>query len=196
MRLRQETDYPWDGKVTIRLDETPAEPLALMLRIPGWATRAALQINGERTAAELKPGTYVAVRRKWSPGDVVELRLPMDVALVQAHPLIEEARNQMAVTRGPIVYCLESPDLPKDVKVDDVAVRTDTQWAARRDERLLGGIVVLEAEALVSEPRDWAGKLYQRWDSAATRRVNVKLIPYYAWANRGVSQMTVWLPVR
>jgi DUF1680 family protein len=195
VRLSQKTGYPWDGKVTIRVEEAAGDPIALMLRVPGWAAGASLRINDEPVGAELKPGSYQTVRRVWSAGDAIELDLPMDVVFLQAHPLIEEARNQVAVMRGPIVYCLESPDLPNGVRVDDVAVAADFPWKPRWDRDLLGGVTVLEGEAYARDPGPWTDRLYQRWDPAGGRRIRATLIPYYAWANRGVSQMTVWMPV-
>ena len=76
----------------------------------------------------------------------------MDVVFLQAHPLVEEARNQVAVMRGPIVYCLESPDLPEGVDLDDVALVADAKWTPRRDKDLLGGVTVLEGPAQAFEP--------------------------------------------
>ena len=181
--------------ITIEIQQTVSDPMALMLRIPGWATDASVQINGTPADVELTPGTYAAIRRQWVPGDVVLLELPMDVVFLRAHPLIEEARNQVAVMRGPIVYCLESPDLPEGVGVDDVAIVADTRWTPQRDKDLLGGAAVLDGEARVTQSADWNDRLYQRWKPADEKRILVTLIPYYAWANRGVSQMTVWLPV-
>ena len=112
LRLTQETDYPWDGRVTITVEAAPERPCSLMLRIPGWAGGATAEPQRHaRCDGRPEPGTYAEVRRAWSAGDVVELTLPMPVRLMQAHPLVEEARNQVAVLRGPIVYCLESADL-------------------------------------------------------------------------------------
>ncbi len=196
VRLTQKTDYPWDGKITIEVQQAANDPMALMLRVPGWATDAALQINGKPSNVELTPGTYAAIRRKWSAGDLVELDLPMDVVFLRAHPLIEEARSQVAVMRGPIVYCLESPDLPEGVGVDDVAIVAGAKWTPRRDKDLLDGAAVLDGEAHVMQSPDWTDRLYQRWEPASEKRIRVTLIPYYAWANRGISQMTVWLPLR
>jgi hypothetical protein len=196
VKLTQKTDYPWDGKISIDVQQATSDPMALMLRVPGWATHAALQINGKPSDVELTPGTYATIRRQWSPGDVVELDLPMDVVFLEAHPLIEEARNQVAAMRGPIVYCLESPDLPEGVDVDDVAIVAGANWTPRRDKDLLDGAAVLDGEAHVMQSPDWTDRLYQRWEPASEKRIRVRLIPYYAWANRGISQMTVWLPVR
>ena len=117
LKLSQQTNYPWDGRVQITIDECPATEFSLKLRIPGWADEATIQVNGSAASAKAKPGTYAELRRIWKAGDVVELQLPMPARLIEANPLVEETRNQVAIKRGPIVYCLESPDLPKDVRV-------------------------------------------------------------------------------
>jgi DUF1680 family protein len=102
-RLRQTTEYPWAGRVQITIDSCPADEVALHLRIPGWAIDATLRVNGEPVDADLTPGTFAELRRAWTPGDVVELELPMPATLLEANPLVEETRNQVAVKRGPIV---------------------------------------------------------------------------------------------
>src|SRR5262249_41059272 len=102
--LTQETDYPWDGRGKIPLGAAPPGEASVLLRVPGWAKGATLDVNGTPAAGPLRPGTYHEVRRAWSAGDVLDLRLPLRAQLVQAHPLVEEARNQVAVKRGPLVY--------------------------------------------------------------------------------------------
>jgi DUF1680 family protein len=119
----------------------------------------------------------------------------MEATFLQAHPLVEEARNQVAVTRGPVVYCLESSDLPDGVGMEDVAIDPRGEWTAEHRPDLLGGITVLQGDAIVSAPQDWTGQLYRRLDPSDSKRIRLQLIPYYAWANRGESQMTVWLPL-
>ena len=109
----------------------------------------------------LKAGSYAEVRRKWNVGDSVELNLPMSAMLIEANPLVEETRNQVAIQRGPIVYCLESPDLPKDVRVQDVAIGADAKLATRFDANLLNGVTVVEATCVVKPSGDWDGKLYR-----------------------------------
>lgn len=195
INLTQQTDYPWDGKVVITVREAPREPLSIMLRVPAWAADASVTVNGQASNLEAKPGTYLAVRRRWTPGDVMEVDLPMDVVFLQANPLVEEARNQVAVMRGPTVYCLESIDLPDGLNIEDVAINPRGQWTAEPRPDLLGGVTVLNGDAIASVRQDWTGRLYRRMDLGDSRRFRVKLIPYYAWANRGQSQMTVWLPL-
>ncbi|NOX53241.1 MAG: glycoside hydrolase family 127 protein [Planctomycetes bacterium] len=196
VKLTQKTDYPWDGRITIRIEQAPAKPMALMLRIPGWADRARVRINDRSQPEAVKAGTYAKIERRWSAGDRIELELPMNVVFLQAHPLVEEARGQVAVMRGPLVYCLESPDLPDGIDIDNVAVLPAGRWTAAHRPDLLGGVTVVEGDALLTKPVDWTGRLYHRYDPTPAGRIRVTLIPYYAWANRGRSQMTVWLPMR
>lgn len=187
VRLKQETRYPWDGAVKLTVET--AGDLVLHLRIPGWADGATL--NG----AAVPAGRYATLRRDWKAGDVVELSLPMRPRLVEAHPLVEEARNQVAVTRGPLVYCVESPDLPAGVSVQSVVLPRSVALAPRFDRKLLGGVTVVEGRAEVAGDAAWGNELYREVRPAAPRPIDVKLIPYFAWANRGRSEMTVWLPL-
>jgi DUF1680 family protein len=195
LRLAQKTDYPWDGRVTITIEAAPATACSLRLRIPGWADGAALNVNGKATERPPEPGTYADVHRVWSPGDVVELVLPMRPRLLQAHPLVEEARNQAAVQRGPIVYCLESCDLPDGVRVPDVVLPRGIALEPRFDPTLLGGVTVLEGRALARIEKGWSKELYREISHVPARPIDLRLIPYYAWGNRGHSEMTVWMPL-
>jgi DUF1680 family protein len=192
IKLKQETEYPRDGRVKVTVEVAPAGEASLFLRVPGWAKGAELTVNGK--GVDASAGKYAEVRRTWAVGDVVELKMPMTPRLVEAHPLVEESRNQVAVVRGPIVYCLESPDLPKGTGVQNVAIPRDMKLTPRFDRKLLGGVTVLEGAAVTATDQAWGDELYREVKSAAAKPVQVKLIPYFAWANRGKSEMTVWLP--
>ncbi len=194
LRLKQETDYPWDGRISITVERSAQPEWSLLLRVPGWAEGATLRVNG-KPRPEARPGAYVAVRRRWSAGDKVELLLPMTPRLVESHPLVEETRNHAAVMRGPLVYCLESPDLPADVRFTEVAVPAGIRFEARHEAGLLGGLTVLEGAAERLARAGWSGPLYRPLAAPAAVGFRLRLIPYYAWANRGVSYMTVWLPL-
>ena len=196
LKLTQQTDYPWDGGVRITIDQCPENELAIKLRIPGWAESATIRVNGSEQQSRNEPATYVEIRRRWQPSDVIELTLPMPAQLIEAHPLVEETRNQIAVKRGPIVYCLESPDLPQDVCVQDVVVPMGAKLTARYDGGLLQGLVVIEADAWCRPSGNWDNKLYRAAHDDNERKANVRFIPYYAWSNRGPSEMSVWLPVK
>jgi DUF1680 family protein len=143
----------------------------------------------------MKPGNYHEIRRAWKSGDVVDLELPMPTHLIEANPLVEETLGQVAVKRGPIVYCLESVDLPRGVKLLDVSLSPDTKLRARYDRRLLGGVAVLEGTASARSHADWTGQLYREFQLTVPKPVKLQLIPYCVWANRGAGEMSVWLPL-
>jgi DUF1680 family protein len=114
---------------------------------------------------------------------------------MEANPLVEEDLNQVAFQRGPIVYCLESPDLPRGVRLNDVLIPDDARLSARYDSRLLDGVVVLEGAAAARSAVEWSGgSLYREARPVSVRPINLRLVPYFAWGNRGRSEMTVWLP--
>jgi DUF1680 family protein len=196
VKLSQSTDYPWSGRVRIKVDECPSGEFALKLRVPGWAKEAAIRANGSPIKTTIVPASYVEVRRHWKKGDVLELDIAMPARLVEANPLVEEARNQVAVQRGPVVYCLESPDLPEGVRVQEVQIPADCELKAIYDRELLGGVTILDADVIAQHSVKWNGKLYRTLQRAEDKSVRARFIPYYAWANRGKSEMSVWLPVR
>jgi len=198
LKLTQQTNYPWDGRIRITIDRIKKDgAFSLHLRIPGWAQDAKLTVNGKAATVDCKPTSYTTLQHDWIAGDVVELNLPMPVRKIIADPSIEQTRNQVAVMRGPIVYCLESIDLPKEVQFDDICLPADAKWRTRYDPYLLGGVTVLTTKALVIEKtarEDIGG--YRQVSEAKPRRVDIRMIPYYAWNNREEPKMAVWLPVR
>ena len=194
--LTQRTDYPWDDIVRITIDEAPTREVALMLRVPGWCDAASLSINGEPSAAPLTPASYAEVRRTWNAGDIIELSLPMKPRMIKAHPKAEEIRNHIAVMRGPIVYCLEGLDLPDEVSMLDVYAPNDMGLTASREDDLLGGVMAIKGVARHIAERNGSNALYREAGNEQEADLDITLIPYYAWNNRGISEMTVWLPRR
>ena len=193
--LTQETDYPWSGDVRLTFGDAGDTPVAVKFRIPAWAEGATLRVNRSEADVDLVPGTYAEVCRQWRAGDVIELHLPMRARLMIAHPLVEELRNQVAVMRGPVLYCLESHDLPEGVPTCEVRIPRDIELDSRHDSDLLGGVTVLEGVAQRLPQGDWANRLYKALPQAAPQSIPLRLVPYYAWANRSVGEMTVWMPV-
>jgi DUF1680 family protein len=191
--LDQVTNYPWDGNIKITINETNAKTYSFFLRIPAWTHNAKLAINGKAALQVLKPGTYAEINRQWKKGDVIELILPMDATLIEANPLVEENRNQVAIKRGPIVYCLESKDLPGK-NIFNAVIPSTIQLTAK--PILIDGanMMSLEGNAKMMDPTAWTNTLY-RPVSAVNTTVPIKLIPYFAWGNRGHSEMSVWLPL-
>ena len=117
--------------------------------------------------------------------------------MITADPLIEQTRNQVAVMRGPIVYCLESVDVPEGIRFEDICLPANAKWKTQYKPNLLGGVKVLKTKALVLDKtieEDIGG--YRQVIDIEPRRIDITMIPYYAWNNRDESKMTVWLPVR
>ena len=193
IKLTQESDYPWNGRVRLTINQCDDLPFALKLRIPGWARRATVRINDGPADNSPAPGTYFELRRTWKPGDFVDLDLPMPAEVIEANPLVEDDLNQVAIRRGPIVYCLESTDLPSGVGVMQVRVPPSVQFVERYDRRRLGGVVVLDCTLAAQTGGDWNGRLYRDAGDVQTRPVKTQLVPYCVWGNRGKSEMSVWL---
>ena len=135
VKLSQQSNYPWDGHIKITVTKGTENPFSMFMRIPGWCNKAALTVNGKPVAVTAKAAQYAEINRTWKAGDVIELDLSMPVTLIESNPLVEETRNQMAVKRGPIVYCLESTDLPKGTNVFDIALSVKNDLS--RSSRLL-----------------------------------------------------------
>jgi DUF1680 family protein len=193
--LTQTTRYPWDGVATITIDACPNREFAIRLRIPGWAESAAISVNGKPANVTPTHGTYAEIRREWRAGDAIELDMPMPAVKLEANPLVEETLNQTAIKRGPLVYCLESPDLPEGMRISDVTVSPAAEFKPRHDDSLLGGVTVLEGPLAAQSAAAWDHSLYRPLTPKAHRELQGRLIPYYAWANRGKSEMSVWLPL-
>lgn len=195
IKLKQETGYPWDGDITFTIIEAPQSTFAIMLRIPGWSDGGEIFVNGKPLDKEIELGSYAVVENEWKKGDVIRLTLPMRVKIMRAHPLVEETRGRVCITRGPVVYCLESVDLPEGVRLDEVYLPARSEFTARHDGSLLGGVTLLEGKAFRMDETSWDKKLYKEAVWAHDEMIPITLIPYYAWCNRGESEMTVWVPV-
>jgi hypothetical protein len=194
MVVRMETAYPWDGRIKLTVEQTPTTARALSFRVPGWCTAPAARVNGRPTPRG--SNGYVRVERAWQSGDVVELDLPMEPRLIEAHPWIESTRGCVAIERGPLVYCLEQADHPDTLIADleiDTASPLESSWVSGR----LEGITVVRGSGWAVDTASWKDRLYRpigRGSSAARRRTALTAIPYYAWANRGPGAMRVWIP--
>ena len=190
--LRQQTNYPWDGLIKFTVESAPVDSFTLHLRIPTWAKDSTISVNRKPLNDTVDSGTFHAIKRNWSAGDVVELNLPMPARMVESNPYVEETFNQLAVLRGPIVYCVESVDLPADVGVLDVRLGFDTNLVPATDSRL-PGITVLKGKATAIPRKRWDKQLYRDLQPVEPRRIDIELVPYFAWDNRGESEMTVWM---
>jgi DUF1680 family protein len=193
--LSQKTDYPWSGNVTLTLNkvEKSAKAFSLFLRIPSWAQGASIKVNGKKEAQPAS-GEYAELHRTWKNGDVVTLAMPMEAKLMESNPLVEETRNQVAVQRGPVVYCLESPDVPAGRSIFDLSIPTNAKFDAVPVTIEGSKVVLLEGKADVVDNK-WGNQLYREAKDKEWLRTKIRLVPYYAWGNRGHSEMTVWMPI-
>jgi DUF1680 family protein len=193
LKLTQRTEYPWDGKVRISVDPEKPTDFSLNVRIPGWAigrpvpsdlyrfsdgmvSAVGLAVNGEEVDAAPNGDGYVHLERTWKTGDVVELDLPMPIRRVLANEKIEADRGKVALMRGPLVYCVEAADQP-DVDLARLELPRDAELAATHCGDLLGGVTIIEGQALADGSRPHA----------------LTAIPYYAWQNRTTGAMAVWI---
>jgi DUF1680 family protein len=194
IKVSQQTDYPWEGKISINVNEAPAKPFSVFLRIPGWCnTGATLTINGKPSKVNLVPGEYAEVNAKWHAGDKIELILPMPVKMVESNPLVEETRNQIAVKRGPVVYCIESAGIPKDKKVFSLSLSSKVNLTPGKIVIDNSDIMALTGKANL-ENANWKNQLYRDVSNQDMGTVNIQLIPYFAWGNRGHVEMETWIP--
>lgn len=190
LEIEQQTNYPWDGH--IRLTVKKAKNLkSIRMHIPGWSTDLSLKLNGEPILVE-----DLCQPRQWKKGDIIELDLPMPVRLVEANPLVEEAKNQVAIMRGPIVYCLEGQDIANGVRINDIAIPADAHFTEVPVTIAGTKMLALETDALLTGQDAWDNNtLYRELRPVSKQKVKVRLIPYYAWDNRGIDDMSLWLPL-
>lgn len=198
--VTQRTDYPWQNVVEFTVSPEAESSFNLFLRIPEWSQRTKVRVNDEAEQEISKPGSYFALNRSWKPNDRVRLTFDMPVKLTEANPRVRDTYGRVAVERGPLVYCLEGVDgaqpSPFDVSllIDENPAQNFTP-EFRAD--LLGGVTVIRAKAVAAATPHAQGPLYRALDqqnSPGGKQTEVTLIPYYAWANRGPSEMEVWLP--
>lgn len=194
VRLTQETNYPWEGQVRIIAQES-SRPYSLHLRIPGWCKQYAIKINGQHFDADTSTNGYASINRQWKQGDVVTLDMDMPVRLMQTNFLVEETRNQVAVQRGPVVYCLESQDYPREVNIFNIVLPAKHDLHPKKQSIDNAVITTLEGTGYLQNETEPAFALYKEV-STELKPIPVKLIPYYAWANRGQGDMTVWMPLK
>ncbi len=214
LECRQASAYPWDGKVRLVLQEVePAKPFGIFLRIPGWVSGPVrIAVNGEAVPGAPPQGSYHPLQRNWKSGDVVEMEIPMPVRYMAAHPAVADARGKVAVTRGPIVYCIEGDDVPADIALEHIRVPAGTELKPALTKEL-GGVMKLTGTLMRSTgapaagdrliPDEAATDLYReaRFAKGAPtlsqggRPVTVSMIPYYARLNRKSDYFRIWLPV-
>jgi len=197
IELEQTTDYPWDGKVVIRISKGSGK-FAIKLRLPSWLKQSptnnglytyldrpkpySVSVNGQHLYPENVD--YITIDRRWKKGDVIELNLPMEVRRIVANDNVEDDRGRVALERGPIVYCLEAADQPDHTVFNKyLPDHADIAYKAVTDATL-GPIVMIEADAKQVET------------DGTISDTHLAAIPYAVWNNRGPQPMEVWVARR
>ena len=208
--LSQETDYPWQGTVKLRIQKNRAGAFSLMLRIPGWthnqpvpgdlysyANTAAepvrVELNGQSIPVQSLSKGYLRLNRRWKSGDVVTLHFPMPVRTVRAKADVRDDAGRIAVERGPLVYCAEGTDNPS-VRLPHVLLSPQASFDLAPDYSIPNTEAdgrPFQVTALNAPAQEAVIKEDGRLD---VRPVTLRLIPYYAWNHRGATTMDVWLP--
>ncbi|WP_435132739.1 aceric acid hydrolase [Formosa sp. A9] len=192
LEIEQTTNYPWDGKITLKIVKAPKKAFSIFTRIPGWSEGSSIKINNATLDHEIQSGSYAELNRKWKKGDVIELHIPMPVRLMQANPLVEETKSQVAVKRGPLVYCLETDDLSQKVNINQVVLDIDSNFKTKPMTIKNRAVLGITARGFI-ENQDWDKALYKPLN-LSKKSIDITLIPYYSWGNRNVEEMTVWMP--
>jgi DUF1680 family protein len=188
--LKTETRYPWEGRIDITFTVTSGGALfSYGLRIPGWCRSYTLELNGEKTAPVTQDG-YAFIKREWKSGDRITLVFDMPVTLVESSPHVRENRGKAALMRGPIVYCLEEADNGKELC--RLRLGAPGGYSVTHEQDLLEGVTVISLAG--KREKDWPGEdLYRPLEESDPEDRTLRFIPYYAWANRGPGEMTVWV---
>jgi DUF1680 family protein len=189
--LQQSTDYPWSGNINFTIQQAPTTATNIYLRIPDWCSKATIKVNG--VAQKIEYNAYTKIIKNWKIGDKIELILDMPTVLMESNPLVEETKNQVAIKRGPLVYCLESADI-KDANIFNIVIPAKTQFVTKPVTIANTSVVGLQGTAQLLQNNHWKKSLYKPMNTT-TKPIRITLIPYYAWANRGKTDMSVWLPV-
>jgi DUF1680 family protein len=191
--IREASKYPWSGRIKLLIEPEAPHEFTLRLRIPGYAAGAKARINdaGVDVGDNLVTG-YLELRRRWQPGDLVELDLPMPIERVYAHPAVAADAGRVALKRGPLVYCFEAAD-NRAVPLSSAVLPRNAAITVEEQPGLFGGVMTLVAEGLVNEAGTWGTALYRN-EPMKTRAAALVAVPYYLWGNRGADAMRVWLP--
>ncbi|MBI5470991.1 MAG: glycoside hydrolase family 127 protein [Ignavibacteriae bacterium] len=193
VNIEQQTEYPWSGSVNIQINPDKTRRFTLKVRIPSWAQNKVLPgdlylyshvprgtvtitLNGKELEYDTHQG-YAAITRSWQKGDSVGIHFPMNVRRVVANERVKDDVNLTALECGPLVYCVEGID--NESRVADLAIPDDAVFRLEKRNELLGGVNVITGNA-----RSRVG----------SKELKLTAIPYYAWSNRGVGTMKVWLP--
>ncbi len=202
--LIQETEYPYDGRIRISFTNVQMEqPFFLHLRIPAWVRTGSLTVKRsgitvqEQALVREAAGSFITVKAEMPEEMEILLDLGMEPRLTCAHPLVEETAGQAAVEYGPLVYCMEGMDVEAGT-LDDIVLpgkirlEPENMMIAGRTVTALKGVFFKKKHGKYYDP----SALYQDYEDCGYEEIEARMIPYFAWDNRGFDEMRIWMPVR
>lgn len=201
VNISQKSEVPWSGKVELNIKSQKNKEFSVRIRIPGWAserpvpsdlysfknplqTKLKIAVNGEITEFSKENG-YAVINRKWGENEKITVVFPYELRTIESHPEIVENRGRVALQLGPIVYCVEGKDLSNN-QANNIMIDDKQIFEINYEKDLLNGVMTINGEATYFE-ENATGEIEETM-------IDFKAIPYYAWANRGGSEMFVWIP--
>lgn len=214
--LSQDTQYPWNGDIAIKVDDNKAGQFGMKIRIPGWVKGQpvpsdlyyysdgkrlsyAITVNGQKVDAQVTADGYYTINRKWKKGDVVRVHFDMDVRTVRANSKVEADRGQISIERGPIVYCAEFADNQADImsllcNQNPTFVEGKLAYDSFIADSLKSKLSLYKTQTMNTYATHAQTLAYDKQGALTTQNATVTLIPYFAWNHRGSGNMKVWLP--
>ncbi len=190
VKIVQTNNFPWKGDIHYAISNPNQASFKLGIRIPGWSPKFDLKVNDSAVDIPNEDGfVYIDIDEATTN---IDLSLDMAPKFMRASDRVVADQNKVAVQRGPIVYAAEEADNEKPLA--SYKVETDKPISYEYDENLLDGVGTVSVKAEKPELDSVDDQLYKPLiDKPATQEVNMKLVPYYAWANQKDGQMSVWL---
>lgn len=186
--IRVNTQYPWTGKVTYLVRPKQKDSFGIAIRIPSWAEKYCLTLNSDILNRVAIENGYAYIHRKWEDGDLIELNFEMSPRQVYANPLIRADAGKVALMRGPLVYCFEGVD--HDAPLQTLQIPSILKIEEKTpSDGVLKDMVILH----LSGKRDVPQTVLYTTDPATMEATIMTAIPYFAWGNRGITQMRIWM---
>ena len=192
LRLRISGDYPWREQVKIVIESPSTVNHTLALRLPDWCEGPHITLNGAPVTQDIRQG-YLHIHHLWQEGDTLMLTLPMPVRRVYGNPLVRHQAGQVALQRGPLVYCLEEAD--NGANLHNLALPADSEFRVFEGKGIFAHKMLIQAEGVTHDAAEAGSEALWQYDRPAVQRQpkTLTFIPWFSWANRGEGEMRIWV---
>lgn len=188
--FRIQSGIPYNGEVTVTFSGEKQDRYDLALRVPGWADSTAMWFNGEKAEPKKEEDGYLHINRKWQEGDTIKLSFGMNIRINHANPHVRQDIGKVALSRGPLIYCLEEADNGKELQRLLIDTKAELKTVA---DNYFDDTIDIIAEGFRYDDSGWTGQLYAADTPPEYKSHSMKFIPYYLWNNRGEGEMAVWI---